>query len=74
MWVERGVAPNKIIATKYFNDNRAKGVAFQRPLCPYPQIARFDGYGRIADPSSFKCRAADTRLDPRNVCVQNAYK
>ena len=45
MWVERGVAPDKIIATKYFNDNPAKGVAFQRPLCPYPQISSYNGYG-----------------------------
>jgi Tannase and feruloyl esterase len=74
MWVEGGVAPNKIIATKYFNDNPAKGVAFQRPLCPYPQTASYDGHGQIADPSSFKCLATDTHLDPRNIGVQKAYK
>ena len=74
IWVEHGVAPYKIIATKYLNDNPAKGVAFQRPLCPYPQIARYNGYGQIADPSSFSCRATDIRPDPRNVGVQNAYK
>jgi hypothetical protein len=33
-WVEQGVAPDKIIATKYFDDDPKKGVAFQRPLCP----------------------------------------
>ena len=74
MWVEHGVAPHKIIATKYFNDSPAKGIAFQRPLCPYPQIASYNGHGQIADPSSFKCLAADTHLDPRNIGVQNAYK
>jgi feruloyl esterase len=74
MWVEGGVAPDKIIATKFFNDNPAKGVAFQRPLCPYPQTASYDGHGQIADPSSFKCLAADTHQDPRNIGVQKAYK
>ena len=68
------VAPDKIIATKYFGDIPAKGVAFQRPLCPYPQMSRYNGYGQIADPSSFKCLATDTHLDPRNIGVQNAYK
>ena len=48
MWVERGIAPKKFIATKYFNDNPAKGVALQRPLCPYPQISRYDGRGHIS--------------------------
>ena len=74
MWVERGVAPYKIIATKYFDDNPAKGVAFQRPLCPYPQIASYNGYGQIADPSSFNCRATERHLDPRNIGIQNAYR
>ena len=56
-WVERGGAPDKIIATKYFNDNPAKGVAFQRPLCPYPQISRYNEHGPTSDQSSFKCVA-----------------
>jgi feruloyl esterase len=38
-WVEGGTAPGSIIATKYTNDNPADGIAFQRPLCPYPQSA-----------------------------------
>lgn len=32
-WVEDGVAPNTIIATKFNNDSAADGVAFTRPLC-----------------------------------------
>jgi Tannase and feruloyl esterase len=73
-WVERGTAPDKIIATKYFDDNPAKGVAFQRPLCPYPRISSYNGYGQISDPSSFECVHADIHPDPRNIGVQNAYK
>ena len=36
-WVEQGVAPERIIATKFVNDNPVNGVALTRPLCPYPR-------------------------------------
>ncbi len=36
-WVETGVAPQKVIATKYLNDlDPSQGVKMTRPLCPYP--------------------------------------
>ena len=38
-WVEHGVAPERIIATKFVNDNPVNGVALTRPPCPYPQVA-----------------------------------
>ncbi len=38
-WVENGVAPDAIIATKYVNDTASDGILRQRPLCPYPQKA-----------------------------------
>jgi feruloyl esterase len=39
-WVEKGTVPGPITATKYVNDEESQGIAFQRPLCPYPQSAR----------------------------------
>jgi len=54
-WVEKGVAPDKIIATKYVDNNPAKGVALQRPLCAYPQVARYNGSGDMKEASSFAC-------------------
>ena len=30
-----------------------------RPLCPYPQVARYTGTGSIDDAANFVCRAAD---------------
>ncbi len=54
-WVEHGVAPDKIIATKFVNDTVASGIAFQRPLCPYPQIAAYKGTGPATAASSFAC-------------------
>ena len=54
-WVEQGVAPTRIIGTKYVNDTPASGVAFTRPMCPYPQQARYRGAGATTDATTFAC-------------------
>ena len=54
-WVEQGVAPTHIIATKFNGDDPGKGVAMTRPLCPFPQVARYKGSGDVADAQSFAC-------------------
>jgi feruloyl esterase len=59
-WVERGVAPDLIIATKYVDDDPEKGVAFQRPLCPHPEVATFKGTGDPTRASSFACVRPDS--------------
>jgi feruloyl esterase len=54
-WVEHGVAPNRIIAGKLPPGESAGTENVQRPLCPYPQIARYQGSGSTNDASSFAC-------------------
>jgi Tannase and feruloyl esterase len=54
-WVESGEAPSQIIATKYVGNSPAKGVAMQRPLCPYPQKAWYKGFGSTNDAGNFVC-------------------
>jgi feruloyl esterase len=55
-WVERGVAPSQITATKYMNDsNPAQGAKMTRPLCPYPEVARYKGVGDTNDAANFVC-------------------
>jgi feruloyl esterase len=54
-WVEKGVAPDKIIATKYLDNSPMKRVVFQRQLCAYPQVAQYKGSGGINDASSSAC-------------------
>ena len=54
-WVENGLAPSKIIATKYVGDVATGGIAFQRPLCQYPGHAAYRGTGNPSDPASFDC-------------------
>ena len=40
---------------KYVNDNPANGIAFTRPMCPYPQQARCQGFGSTMDAANFVC-------------------
>ena len=58
-WVEKGVAPDKIIAKK-LNDplDPGKGIKMTRPLCPYPQVATYKGLGDSNDQANFVCAAA----------------
>src|ERR1700690_1713942 len=52
-WVERGEAPSRVIATH----STAGTIDRTRPLCRYPEVARYDGAGSIDDASHFSCRA-----------------
>jgi hypothetical protein len=57
-WVESGVAPERIIATKHKADaNPASEVVRTRPLCPFPQSARYKGSGSTDDAANFSCSA-----------------
>jgi feruloyl esterase len=55
-WVEEGVAPNRVVAVKYVNDNPALGIARTRPLCAYPKVAVYKGRGSSNDEANFQCR------------------
>lgn len=54
-WVERGKAPERIMATKYKDDVSAKGAVRTRPLCVYPKVARWTGKGNANDAKNFVC-------------------
>ena len=54
-WVEQGKAPAMLVATKYQGNNPAKPVERERPLCPFPATAQWDGKGDKAKLESFKC-------------------
>ena len=50
-WKEQGHAPVRIVAS-----HRTSGkVDRTRPLCPYPQIAKYKGAGSIDDEANFVC-------------------
>lgn len=52
-WVERGKAPESMVASKVVD----KQVVRTRPLCPYPQVARYSGQGSIDEAANFRCVA-----------------
>jgi feruloyl esterase len=60
-WVERGRAPDAVVATKYVDDAREKGVAMQRPLCAFPKKAWYDGAGDPNEATAFSCRTDGPR-------------
>jgi feruloyl esterase len=52
-WREHGQAPARLIAS----GNMAAGGPRSRPLCPYPQVARWSGRGSSDDAANFQCVA-----------------
>jgi len=51
-WVERGTAPDQVIATRSTN-----GIVDRiRPLCRFPQVAVYSGRGDTNDAANFTCR------------------
>jgi feruloyl esterase len=51
-WVEKGKAPDQIIASHSTGGKVDK----TRPLCPYPQSAAYKGSGDTNDAANFVCK------------------
>jgi feruloyl esterase len=51
-WVEKGVAPGKLLAKA---GPASPWPGRTRPLCPYPKVARYKGTGNIEEADSFRC-------------------
>jgi Tannase and feruloyl esterase len=57
-WVEHGVEPNQVIG----NSAGPAASPLSRPLCPYPQTAKYTGKGDIHQAANWVCGGnADTR-------------
>ena len=50
-WVESSASPDRIEASRVVADK----VVRTRPLCPYPQVARYKGTGNIDETANFAC-------------------
>jgi len=57
-WVEKGKTPERILAA-HFPDGGPPSASAKpdrtRPLCPYPQVAKYKGSGSTDDASNFVC-------------------
>ncbi len=51
-WVEKGEAPDQMIASHSTNGQ----IDRTRPLCPYPQVARYKGSGSAEEAANFVCK------------------
>ena len=58
-WVEHGFAPEKIVATRYRDNDPAKPIDAQRPWCPYPARAKVSPGAKASEAGSFSCSEAD---------------
>jgi feruloyl esterase len=52
-WREKGQPPASIVATRAANQQGRTEMT--RPLCPYPQIAKYTGAGSTDDAKNFVC-------------------
>jgi feruloyl esterase len=55
-WREAGTPPEEITAYRVSNNRISK----TRPLCPYPEVAVYNGIGSTNDAENFVCRMPDT--------------
>jgi pimeloyl-ACP methyl ester carboxylesterase len=62
-WVEKGQAPDRVIATARVGANADVPASWQsggkprsRPLCPYPLESRYVGSGDVNDAANFSCK------------------
>ena len=56
-WVEKGAAPADIIAAHLSAPPPGASVTMTRPLCPYPQVAKYKGSGATNEAANFVCAA-----------------
>jgi feruloyl esterase len=52
-WVEKGKAPDQLLVSKVTDGKTVR----TRPLCPYPQVARYKGTGSTDEAANFSCVA-----------------
>ena len=68
-WVEQGVPPDRIIATKV---GPGDTVVRQRPVCPYPAEAAYKGLGDVNEAANFTCvtpKATERAVNATDVMV-----
>jgi feruloyl esterase len=53
-WVEKGTAPTQLVGAHVESGKTTR----TRPLCPYPQVARYKGAGSIDEAANFTCTTA----------------
>ncbi|KAK4194914.1 Tannase/feruloyl esterase [Triangularia verruculosa] len=64
-WVEEGQAVDQLIATTWKKPTDPNsGVLKQRPICPWPEKAVYDGVGDVNEAGSWECAMGEVELVP----------
>jgi len=72
-WVEKGIEPGAFVGHRVVNN----AVVRTRPLCPYPEVARYLGKGSIDDAANFTCVdivGTAVRIEPATLKVGSQGK
>ncbi|KAF7927540.1 uncharacterized protein EAE98_005922 [Botrytis deweyae] len=56
-WVENDTAPTQVIATKWNDEATLDYVTNQRPICMYPQQAKYVGTGNTSVATNWECQS-----------------
>jgi hypothetical protein len=69
-WVERGIESAAVVGSRAARGNPSDPnnymTARTRPLCPYPEVARYSGTGSIDDAANFLCvPPIEVSIDPK---------
>jgi hypothetical protein len=73
-WVENGIEPEALLGTRRADTDPYWPEARTRPLCPYPQVARYSGMGSIEDAEHFACVniiPAKVRIEPETINLKS---
>jgi feruloyl esterase len=63
-WVEAGIAPETILATKFVADT-PPAVQMTRPLCVFPKVAKYNGSGDTNNAANFTCVTDETDFNQK---------
>ena len=65
-WVEKGAAPDSLIATLYqptpISADYSKPLGRTMPLCKFPEMARYKGTGDVKDAANWSCPSGDRSM------------
>jgi feruloyl esterase len=62
-WVDKGTAPDQIIATKITNDRASDAAIRRMPLCKFPEEAQYKGSGDVNDAANWSCSGNSSLLE-----------
>jgi feruloyl esterase len=72
-WVENGVEPQAFVGVRA----AVPGIwsSISRPICPYPEVARYSGTGSIEDAANFSCvPPIEVRIEPETLNLRSKGK